>query len=1444
MPTRRPAVLPALLLLVSTGAAAAQERPGPVALPGETKQFVSRLKFADDLAARRKWAEAVDEYQRLLHEAGDALVPAEADRDGLGSPPRSVQLRRLCQVRLAALPLPGLEAYRRRVDRQAGRGLRQGTAERDPEVLRRVVDEAFCSRAGDQALDMLGDLAFECGDFAGARGWWRLLAVPASEVLGRKKPVPGELRFPDPQVDVARVRAKQVLALLFDGDLAAARAEFDAFRSLHPRAAGHLAGKVGNYASILGEWLARPPDFPEHQEWPTFAGSPARDRDLPAAPPRRLWADGPTWRVRLDNLEKAPASDPADQPIVSAALARRLACQPLVVESEVLIADARQVAAFDLFTGRLLFRYDLGQDGGQLGLPPRQVHADPDAGFTLTASDGHVYARLGASAVAGAKKGGQPQGPSCLVCLDLKEDAKRPGRQRWLVQARGKAGAGACFEGAPLVHAGRVYAAVSRPAAGRTRAAVACYDADTGAPRWEQEVCEVPEGRLRAPQHLLTLAGGQLVYCTHAGAVVALDADTGKLCWGVRYPRRVPGPLDGDPPPRGLSPPVFADGRLFVAPRDAARILCLEPYTGRTLWERDGIEVVHLLGCSRGRLVFTTPQGIRAVGARTGGDADGWLQPVEGRLPGFGRGLLAGGWVFWPVQDGRLPLRALNVADGTQQRDEQYLEPTQLRRIRPGNMAYGQGCLVVAGVEELVGYVPPEHFLEQRRKDAVGAGADAHALYRLALAEIGAGRGKQALEYLRQAEKAAGASPLRDAARGERYRLLIKLAESAEQSLPREQRGPGAAKFLAEAAADFSTPQRLDALRRLADLWEGVGKPHRAVEAWQTVLREERLRRGPSMPFLSESGPGYPGGQAAEAIQWLMREHGADYSDIEKEAQAAIVGKDLAAALARYAVVYPNARQTLRAIRQAAGQQKQRHRPADLAQAFRSLLGLWPHRDEPLLLSGLARAYEAQQCWEASRDVWRLGDLRGDEEATKRLKDPEYRALAELERRPPDAQDLRLPLRRVWQAASGRLIVPSRSSLAPRKVEVVFAVRDRQLACREAASGSLRWTADLSFSPAWLGCHADMVLAAWKGGIQVVRLADGRPLWAWPVEGDPADARELSGFRLTDRHLLFFQAGRALRALRLDTGTLDWETPAPSADLRPLGGGRFQPNGYVSDNPLLLQTAGGQRLLQWVHLPHGDVVFAAPADKEPWPQPPLPLEKDCFCLVDGPRRVVLLNGYDGKEVWSWKPRLPTTLTGEPPRLFGGPDALLLLVPRNLGYDLERLDAKTGAPLWPEAFRLLGRPVDNEAVAIDRRAVYLAAGDLLLARSLANGKLLWKRKLDPPALRWQVARAGACLVVWPRQTDWLRWSWLPAGDLAVAAPLRAALGRPFPVLLFRAADGTLAQRLDFEASVPEGAVQLFPGRLVVGVPGAAWGLAPAGDKAPAGRPEGAAGRGLP
>src|SRR5262249_24124958 len=145
---------------------------------------------------------------------------------------------------------------------------------------------------------------------------------------------------------------------------------------------------------------------------------------------------------------------------------------------------------------------------------------------------------------------------------------------------------------------------------------------------WKVDVCSTrellpasaPEAahKRRARHHLLTAAGPRVVYCSHSGAVVALDARTGARAWALRYPRRELEEPDDDPGYRDLAPPLFDGRRLFVAPSDSDRTYCLRPDTGEVVWERERLNVVHLLGVGSGRLIFSiyrnTGQGQLAAG--------------------------------------------------------------------------------------------------------------------------------------------------------------------------------------------------------------------------------------------------------------------------------------------------------------------------------------------------------------------------------------------------------------------------------------------------------------------------------------------------------------------------------------------------------------------------------------------------------------------------------------------------------------------------------------------------------------------------------------------------------------------------------------------------------------------------------------------------------------
>ena len=489
-----------------------------------------------DNSAVEKWEQVLEDYQKLIDEAGDALVLMRAVNSRSSLPPASVQVRRLVHLRIAALPPSILRRYRQNVDAHAQKLLEEGKNQRSPGPLRRLVDESFCSRFTDQALDLLGDLAFEKGDFEEALAWWRLLALPPGEA---ESPPPDCLLFPDSSLDSARIRAKEVLAYAFMDRADRARRELVIFRKLHPLARGALAGGTGLYATILDAWIER---LAEHavksnqEAWTTFAGNPARNRILAVCPPARLWLDGPAWRVRLPANPTGAAADPPPRTNP----AGRLACHPLVVDSKVLVADGRSVTGYHLLTGQQLFRFvlkDAGLEDSKGG----------DGRYTLTAWNQRVFARLGRQTLFPKALEEKDELPSILVCLNLA--GPKPGGLLWKISATRPDNGPGYFEGAPLAADGRVFSAVSWVVGLETHTAIACYDAETGQRRWCQEVYAGPEfedlgeGRIAEPrkrQHLLTLAGGTLYYCSHAGAVVALDPWSGQCVWGARYVSRGP----------------------------------------------------------------------------------------------------------------------------------------------------------------------------------------------------------------------------------------------------------------------------------------------------------------------------------------------------------------------------------------------------------------------------------------------------------------------------------------------------------------------------------------------------------------------------------------------------------------------------------------------------------------------------------------------------------------------------------------------------------------------------------------------------------------------------------------------------------------------------------------------------------------------------------------
>ncbi len=384
-----------------------------------------------------------------------------------------------------------------------------------------------------------------------------------------------------------------------------------------------------------------------------------------------------------------------------------LSYHPLIVGELLLVSDEEHVYAYNVRTGQPAFgtAAAIYPAVGDTAIPPtgRNVYPRGTLGvprFTLSAQGNKLLARIG-SQVTGAVPGAAAVSASGqIVCLDLHAE----GRLLWNISSPEE---GFAFEGAPVCDGTNVYVALRRSEV-NPQAHVACYDAETGQPIWRRFICSAQSparGMFEETTHqLLTLAEGKVYYNTNLGCVAALEASDGEIAWIAQYPRAKV--IEPNRPAgrtfRDLTPCVYDQGRVFVAPADGDRIFALDAGSGRALWEcRRAEDAVHLLGVAAGRL-FASGDRLWWIDTENGQVVHVW--PEQGMPRGFGRGLLAGDKVYWPTRD------AINVFD---QRTGAAVGIMELRKRLPdgqdatgGNLVAGAGHIIIATPTELLGFTP------------------------------------------------------------------------------------------------------------------------------------------------------------------------------------------------------------------------------------------------------------------------------------------------------------------------------------------------------------------------------------------------------------------------------------------------------------------------------------------------------------------------------------------------------------------------------------------------------------------------------------------------------------------------------------------------------------------------------------------------------------------
>lgn len=687
------------------------------------------LAAIDALVSDRHWDEAAERLRALAERRDERVV--EVDKEsGL-----YLSLEKWCQRLISRLPPPALAIYRSRVDGLAQAWLQDAIAERNEPLLEQITHQLFASTFGDDALLALGELALERGDYSAARRAWERITPIARGPEGRplwialagmdvrarwpeiellladRGPTPKWLVYPDTDLDAAQVLARLVLVSVREGAFDRARTELAVLEGLFPEATGVWGGKNVLLGETLQGLLAEASTWegrPRNGDWPTFAGSAARNG---IAGPMPEAVGHVVWRVSLPTDEGGPDGRQLGR---GNRIERRLpdaserppAVHPILLGDTLLYNDNNRVYALDIANGESAVA---GRSDCVLHAPerePSRAAFQPGRGrtgvprFTLTAGDGIVFARTGSPLTTRAENT-RLAGDEGLVGLEVaggRLDLKvEPPGQRW------------AFEGPPLVDGDRVIVAV-RQSDVRPRALVACYSRTSGQLLWQTFVAAgdtaARPGWEEVTHNLLTFAGDTVYYNTNLGVIASLATRDGRIRWIKRYDRAPDGDLSrlADHFHRDLSPCVYHHGLLYSAPADSPYIFALDAVTGETIWaNNEAHEAVHLLGVAGHRLIASGNQ-IWWIDAESGSVLARWPEGPGAGLHAYGRGLIAGDCVLWPTREQRIFV--LDVLTARQQREPIDLRPLD---VKAGNLLLAGETLIVAGGEEIValGRQPP-----------------------------------------------------------------------------------------------------------------------------------------------------------------------------------------------------------------------------------------------------------------------------------------------------------------------------------------------------------------------------------------------------------------------------------------------------------------------------------------------------------------------------------------------------------------------------------------------------------------------------------------------------------------------------------------------------------------------------------------------------------------
>ncbi|MDD4889686.1 MAG: PQQ-like beta-propeller repeat protein, partial [Phycisphaerae bacterium] len=496
-----------------------------------------------------------------------------------------VPISQYCQRRVLGFPPHELQFYRSLYDARAKEAYDQARRQYSLIGLSEIVDTMLATSFGGRAIIELGNAAVDAGYYLAALEYFTTVRD----------------FFPDTALHTPELALRIQYCQKMLGTTAVSA------KTATPGKSELSADQLAQFQkAISGAKVARPPFFSQFTSSPNVAAD-----DYTLMPP----STDPAGLKPLVWEETLPGSR-RDFFVYS---------QPVVSQNAVIYRHKNIVYCRSLLNGELRWTNDLGgravwQNWAERMYPQEDV----------LVQDGLVFTTISKS------------GPS-LVALD-----EVTGQLRWAygpMVAASEEEANMRFEAAPAggprtIYAGYVLDNIEGETHIDSEYGVIAFDSTSGRLQWRTPICRLAPGkfaggfaeqrrnRIRSFTSPPLYHEGTVYYTTNAGAVAAIDGQSGRVKWLSRYPyhnavhdaTRVFGGLSpihgGTEFVRPHEPmfwlnqrPLVVDEQLYILPVDSPLALCMDRRTGRINWSRQkmGHGFTYFMGpIATGELLFVT----------------------------------------------------------------------------------------------------------------------------------------------------------------------------------------------------------------------------------------------------------------------------------------------------------------------------------------------------------------------------------------------------------------------------------------------------------------------------------------------------------------------------------------------------------------------------------------------------------------------------------------------------------------------------------------------------------------------------------------------------------------------------------------------------------------------------------------------------------------------